>query len=65
MVFHDFFIDFRSKIDLFNRFLEFLTKYGELGGPRATETYCRDETDLMEHAGSENKSVSCDLTGSV
>ena len=52
MAFHDFVIDFWSKIDLLNRFLQFLTKYGELGGPQATETYCRDETDLMEHAGS-------------
>ena len=25
-----------------------MTEYGELGGPRATETYCRDETDLIE-----------------
>ena len=46
-----------SKIDLFNRFLEFLTKYGELGGPQATETYCRDETDLMEHAGSSEYAI--------
>ena len=41
-------INFWSQIDIFGYFPQILIKYDRWLRPRATQTYCRDETDLIE-----------------